>query len=167
MNRYKHTAIIVLSILLTAFSIEPDDRDQTVYHPILMNKKDLRSSIFNQAPKEFVNPGKIYIYKNMIYIVDLFTGIHVINNTIPSDPQKTGFIYIPGVMDLAIKDDVLFADNSVDLVSINISNYPQIDILDRKEDVFPEPTPPDLPWIPWAYSAHRRPAGTVIVAWVK
>ncbi len=167
MTRFTYPAAIILTILLAAFSFEPDDRDQTAYHPILMNKSDLPNSIFNQAPRDFENPGKIYLYENMIYIVDLFTGIHVIDNTNPSDPQKTGFIYIPGVMDLAIKNKVLFADNSIDLVSINIGNYPQIEVLDRKEGVFPEPTPPDLEWIPWSYSAHRRPEGTVIVAWVK
>jgi hypothetical protein len=70
-------------------------------------------------------------------------------------------------MDLAIRNDVLYADNSIDLVSIDISSYPQISILDRLAEVFPEPTPPDLEWIPWSYSAHRRPENTVIVAWVK
>lgn len=153
--------------MLTALSIEPDDRDQTTYMPIVMKRSDLPKSVFMQDAREFENPGKIYIYGNMIFIIDLFKGIHIINNQDPSNPQKTGFLHIPGVMDLAVRNDILFADNSIDLVSIDISSYPQIQVLDRVTEVFPEPTPPDLLWIPWAYSSGRRPENTVIVAWVK
>lgn len=158
---------IVAVFLITSLSIEPDDRDQTAYVPILMKKSELPASVFMQETREFETPGKIYIYGNMIYIVDLFKGIHIIDNQDPSNPQKTGFLHIPGVMDLAIRNNVLYADNSIDLVSIDISSYPQISILDRVAEVFPEPTPPDLEWIPWSYSAGRRPENTVIVAWVK
>ncbi|TVQ86236.1 MAG: hypothetical protein EA393_12425 [Bacteroidetes bacterium] len=158
---------IVAVLMLTAISVEPDDRDQTAYVPIFMKKSDLPNSVFIQEAREFETPGKIYIYGNMIYIVDLFKGIHIIDNQDPSNPLKIGFLYIPGVMDLAIRNNVLFADNSIDLVSIDISSYPQISILDRVAEVFPEPTPPDLLWIPWAYSSKRRPENTVIVAWVK
>ena len=66
---------------------------------------------------------------------------------------------------MAIRNNVLFADNAIDLVSLDISQYPEITILDRVEDVFPEATPPDLDWIPWQYSKGNRPANTVIVAW--
>jgi hypothetical protein len=157
----------VAILLLTGLSFEPDDRDQTAYVPILMKKSDLPASVFMQEAREFENPGKIYFYGSSIYIVDLFRGIHIIDNQDPANPHKTGFLHIPGVMDLAIRNDVLYADNSIDLVSIDISSYPQISILDRLAEVFPEPTPPDLEWIPWSYSAHRRPENTVIVAWVK
>lgn len=153
--------------MLTAISIEPDDRDQTAYVPVIMKKSDLLNSVFMQDAREFETPGKIYIYENMIFIVDLYKGIHIIDNQDPSNPHKIGFLYIPGVMDLAIRNNVLFADNSIDLVSIDINSYPEIQILDRVTEVFPEPTPPDLLWIPWAYSSNRRPENTVIVAWVK
>lgn len=158
---------IGLVFLMSALSIEPDDRDRTAYYPVLMNKDDLPASVFNLPAREFENPGKIYIHEGRIYIIDLFKGIHVIDNLDPENPQKIGFIYIPGVMDMAIKGHFLFADNAIDLVAVDISGYPQIEVLDRKEAVFPEPTPPDMDWIPWAYSAYKRPKNTVIVAWTK
>ncbi len=167
MKALRKISIFLLLPLLMGFSYEPDDRDLTRYRPILMKRSDLASSIFMQPPQEFTNPGKIYLYKENIYMVDLFTGIHVIDNQNPADPQKTGFIHLPGVVDLSVKDDVLFADNATDLVSIDINNFPQISIISRVEAVFPEHTPPDLEWIPYQYTSSMRPENTVIVAWVK
>lgn len=167
MKNLRKILVFLLIPLLMGFSWEPDERDYTKYKPILMKRSDLAESVFLQPVKDLSTPGKIYLYGNNIYIVDLYTGIHVIDNQNPADPQKTGFIHIPGVVDLSIRNNVLYADNATDLVSIDISNYPQISILDRVTDVFPEHTPPDLEWIPFAYSSQRRPENTVIVAWKK
>ncbi|MFW5725318.1 MAG: hypothetical protein ACOCX0_02635 [Bacteroidota bacterium] len=161
------TLIFMVIFMIMGFDIEPDDKTFTEYTPILLKRSDLPASVFMQPAKDFSNPEKIYIYNDHIYIVDLFSGIHVINNQDPSNPQKTGFIHIPGCMDLAIKNEVLYADNAIDLVSVDLSNYPQIAVLDRVEDVFPEPTPPDMTWIPWAWSPSKRPSDTVIVGWQK
>ncbi len=161
--------IFVFGALLLLISWRPDydHLDWTEYYPVLMHKADLENSVINLQPQDFVNSGKVYIYGNNIYIVELYKGIHVIDNTTPSSPEKIGFINIPGTIDVAIKDNVLFADNAVDLVSIDISNYPTIQLLDRVNDVFPELTPPDLDFIPYGYSVYSRPPNTVIVAWVK
>lgn len=167
MKTLRTLAFAAAVLLLTSISIEPDERDLTAYTPVLMKKSDLPASVFMQPPQDFRFPGKIYIYGNYIFIVDLFRGIHVIDNHDPANPHSTGFLHIPGVMDLAIREQVLYADNSIDLVSIDISGYPQINILDRLAGIFPEPTPPDLDFIPWAYSSHKRPANTVIVGWKK
>ncbi len=157
--------LIVIPLLMLVWSFEPVDQNASAYTPVLMKRTDLPASVFFQQEREFINPGKIYLYGNFIFIADLFKGIHVIDNSDPENPWKTGFIHIPGVMDLAIKDHVLFADNSIDLISVDISAYPQITVLNRVEDVFPEATPPDLDWIPWQFSKENRPPNTVIVAW--
>lgn len=167
MQNQRKIFIFLLIPLLMGFSFEPDERDLTKYKPLLMKKSDLAVSVFMESAKDFTNPGKIYLYDDTIFIVDLFTGIHVIDNQNPANPQKAGFIHIPGVVDLSVRNNVLYADNATDLVSIDISSFPQINILDRVPDVFPEHTPPDLEWIPYSYSSAKRPANTVIVAWVK
>ena len=150
---------------LMGISFEPEDPTQ--YRPVLMKKSDLPASVFFQSIRDFENPGKIYLYQDRIFIVDLFRGIHVINNQNPEEPHKTGFIHIPGIMDIAIQNNVLFADNAIDLVAIDLQNYPDLNVLDRKQAVFPEPAPPDLEYIPGKFSAHNRPPETVIVGWVK
>ncbi|HMM10962.1 MAG TPA: hypothetical protein PKE03_02575 [Bacteroidales bacterium] len=154
---------VAVIVLLTAFDWEPDWQSASGYAPVLMRKDDLRNSIIWQEARDFQRPGKIYIYGSTIFIVDVYKGIHLINNTDRTNPQKSGFILIPGVLDLAVRDSVIYADNAIDLVAIDIRALPQISILDRVEEVFPEPVAPDMMWW-WGF---RKPEGTVVVGWNK
>jgi hypothetical protein len=147
--------------MATSFS----PRHTSGFQPVLLSRDDLHKSVFLQPVREYSNPGKIYLYQNNIYIVDTFKGIHVIDNSDPKTPTKIGFIHIPGCMDLSIRNNVLFADNAVDLVSIDLSNYPAITILNRINDVFPEPTPPGETTIPNEFTSRNRPANTIITGW--
>jgi len=154
---------IVSAIALNSYSIyAPTD-----YEPVLLSRDDLKKSISNQEPREIITPGKIYLYSNKIFIVDNYKGIHVFDNTEHTHPKAMGFIYAPGCIDMAIKDDILYLDNAVDLVAINIAAYPEITVADRVSDVFPEPCPPGYDYIPSEYRDKNRPKNTVIVNWVK
>lgn len=161
----KPNLVVIAVFLIINLSLSPDSEPGTAYTPYLIAKEDLANSVFMQAAREFENPGKIYLYGNKIYIVDLFRGVHVIDNQNRLAPVKTGFIHIPGVKDIAIKDSVLYADNAIDLVAIDIRAYPVISVIDRVELVFPEPLPPDLTFIPHRYSRQNRPDNTVLVGW--
>jgi hypothetical protein len=160
-----YAALLLLLVIITSFSREWEP--QTAYSPLLIKKEDLPKSVFMQQSREFENPGKIYMYGNYIFVVDKFSGVHVIDNQDRTNPQKTGYIHISGVMDVAVRDSVLYADNAVDLVAIDLRSYPQIDVFQRVAGVFPEPLPPDLGWLPSRYSARNRPPNTVIVGWFK
>jgi hypothetical protein len=165
MRTLKPTFIVLAVFFLASFSrdIEPG----TAYTPILLKKDDLPKSVFFKEAQDFENPGKIYLYGSGIYIVDSYKGIHVIDNQDKANPTKTGFIHIPGVMDVAIRDEVLYADNAVDLVAINLRNYPEISVISRAGDVFPELLPPDLNGMPSRFQPSNRPKNTVIVGWYK
>lgn len=165
-RKFNWMTLIIPLFILMGFSIR-DTEPETQYRPVLLSRNDLPKSVFHQSAREFSLPGKIYLYGQWIFVVDQYTGIHVIDNTNPSAPVKSGFIHIPGVLDVAVRDSVLFADNAVDLVSINLRTYPGIQVLDRIRDVFPEPTPPDLNYIPASYASRNRPKNTVIVGWEK
>ena len=49
-------------------------------------------------------------------------GVHVIDNSDLSNPQKIGFINIEGNIDIALKGDYIYADDYYNLVVIDISN---------------------------------------------
>lgn len=110
--------------------------------PVYMSFEEFRSSIQNEAARDLEKPGKIYFYNNYIFINEYMEGIHIINNTNPSLPQNIGFIKIPGNVDIAIKDDILYADTYIDLVTINISDLNNISVVGRLENVFPYTLPP-------------------------
>jgi len=165
MKPMKIVMLLLIAAALTSTSNEYDWR--TNYLPVLLSRDDLQKSIEIQSARDFNQPEKVYLYGQTVFIVEKFEGIHVIDNSNPEDPKKTGFIHIPGCTDVAVKDEVLFSDNAVDLVSIDIGNFPEIKELDRFRDVFPEHTPPDLDYIPSKFSSRLRPQNTVITKWEK
>ncbi|RZL47035.1 MAG: hypothetical protein EOP00_13175 [Pedobacter sp.] len=141
----------------------------TSYTPVLMTKLALASSVKLQTATPIGIAAKIYHKDNYIFISERFKGVHIIDNSNPSAPINKRFISIPGCVDMAIKNNVLYADNAVDLVSINLTlaQSGDLQVLKRIEDVFPELMPPDGLQIPDKFTKRNRPANTIIVNWVK
>ena len=104
--------------------------------PVYMSYDLLRSSVYDTLPIEFEHPGKIYIKDNYLFINEVKEGIHIVDNSDPSNPEVITFINIPGNVDLAIMDNTLFADSYVDLVVLDISDFNDIREVTRIEDVF-------------------------------
>lgn len=136
----------------------------TNYTPILMDRSELDNSIKILDPKPLKKTGKIYRYQHWLFINEKFEGLHVYNNQDPSNPEAIAFLKIPGNIDLAIKDDVMYVDNAVDLVALDFSTD-QVNILSRSKDVFPELVPPDFGDVPDEFLPENRPANTVIIKW--
>lgn len=106
------------------------------YRPIYMEKnKAMQVDIKGVQPLE--DPGKIYWYYNYMMLTDKGKGVHVIDISNPASPQKVSFISIPGVNDVAVKSNFLYADNITDLVVFNISNVQNITYEKRVKDVYP------------------------------
>ncbi len=76
--------------------------------------------------------GKIYTKDNFLYVSEPGKGIHVIDNSNPSAPQKVRFVAIPGNMDVAMKGDILYADSYMDLLAIDMKTNK----VTRVNDVF-------------------------------
>src|SRR5258706_2819659 len=108
------------------------------YVPLYRTKAEVRANIRSNAPKELVNTGKLYMYGNYIFLNEVDKGIHVIDNSNPSQPGNIAFIDIPGNVDLAVKGNILYADLYTDLVAIDISNPANIVVKKIVDFVFPE-----------------------------
>ena len=155
---------LIIPFLFTSSAYEfynPSD-----YYPILMKRSELEKSVFVRDNQEIEKTGKIYYKDNIIYLNEVYKGIHVIDNSNPESPQKITFINIPGCIDIAIKNNSLLADNAIDLVSIDLSNgAKELHVTKRIRNVFPESTPPDLDYIPAVFNHNNRPENTIIVGW--
>ncbi len=92
------------------------------YRPIYVQASQFRIDPVFEESRTFVNPGKIYFYDNMIFINEKYEGIHIIDNSSPENPQNIGFIAIPGNVDVAIRNNKLYADNYADLITVDISD---------------------------------------------
>jgi hypothetical protein len=113
----------------------------TANAPVYLSYGDLRSAVKMTAAHELNNPGKIYFKDQYIFINEKMKGVHVFDVSDPKNPQNKGFIEIPGNVDIAIKDNILYADSYVDLVSIDVSNFAGIKEVGRVQKVFPYTLP--------------------------
>ncbi len=113
-----------------------------VNSPVYMTKSEFRNSVKVLKSESISNPGKIYFKDHYIFINEPLKGIHVIDNTNPSAPVNVTFISIPGNVDMAIKDSILYADSFVDLVAMNISDINNIYETGRIDSIFPYSLPP-------------------------
>jgi hypothetical protein len=109
--------------------------------PLYMSLNDLRSAVEMTEPEEISIPGKIYFKDNHLFINEVEKGIHVIDNSDPSNPVTQAFINIPGNVDMAIRGNVLYADSYVDLVALDISDLDNVTELKRIREIFPKTIP--------------------------
>ena len=106
------------------------------YTPIQLTLADLRQAVSSKAPQTLVEPGKLYVKDQYLFIVEIKRGIHVFDNSDPSNPKAISFLNIPGNVDMAVRDNILYADSYVDLVALDISNPAAIKEVSRTETGF-------------------------------
>ena len=156
---------LTIPILMSGCGKQVEYEPTSNFQPILMERDELERSITFTDPQPLVNAGKIYIKDHLLFINELYKGVHVYDNSNPSNPIALGFITVPGNVDISVDGNIMYADNAVDLVAFSF-NSNGIQVLDRNRDVFPELSPPDLPgYIPFEFTKEERPENTVIVRW--
>lgn len=138
-NFFKAIAVLFLFSFLNSCVKDNITRSHTYsyYLPVYKTTAEVRANIKSNAPQPVVNPGKIVILGNYIFLNEVDKGIHVIDNSNPSSPRNVAFIDIPGNMDLALKGSTLYADLYIDLVTLDISNPFNVTVKKYNEGVFP------------------------------
>ena len=101
--------------------------------PVYSTSAEIKAAAGFKAPQEIHKAGKIYFYENFIFVNEIGEGIHFIDNSNPASPNPVGFLNIPGNLDLAIQNDLLYADSYIDLIVFDISNLNQIKEVSRIE----------------------------------
>jgi len=152
--------LIVASFVLMGCPIPVSDEE--MYYPVFMSRTTLESSMqYMEGERDMKVTGKIYYWGNYIFVNERYQGVHVINIENPENPIKEGFIVAHGCLDMAVKENILYLDNAVDLVSFDLNTK---QITSRLRNVFPEPLPPDDLSFCHIYD---RPDGYIIVEWIK
>ena len=130
--------LIGLSLSMTSCLKDVCDETRTFiqYDPIYLTYDQIRVDIKADSGRELNNPGNIYVYKNYLLINEVREGVHIFDNSDPNNPVNLAFISIPGNVDMAIQDDILFVDNYMDVLSIDISDPLNPILKDRQEDVY-------------------------------
>lgn len=139
----KKYLILLLAFFLSAVvysCIEDEERD-AAFGGVLMGYSPLYASAEEAEVKMLPSrsldkPGKIYVFGDWLFVNERMKGVHIINNKNPENPINTAFLQVAGNIDMALKDGVLFLDQSGSLITVNISNPEQIILGERIENVF-------------------------------
>ncbi|MFV0391295.1 MAG: LVIVD repeat-containing protein [Paludibacteraceae bacterium] len=143
MNKLNCIFYTLLVMILSACSNNVyETTTYKINEPVFMPTGIFRKSVkVNQESRNIEKQGKIAFYKNYMYLSEPEKGIHIIDNRNPSSPRQVGFIELIGNVDMAIKDNILYADSYIDLVWFDVSNPSSPLLSGRKEDVFPTALP--------------------------
>lgn len=133
----------------------------TVNEPVYMPFSEFRAAKPVQPARKMVNPGKICLYGDFLFINEITEGIHVVDNSNPANPTIVAFIELTGNMDITVRDNLLYADSYIDLVGFDISQPTQSKVVSRAENVFPYVLPPIDNDYPVTYDLEKG----VIVDW--
>lgn len=136
--------IIIPILLLSIFFSGCKDKYTEQYlslEPVYLTYQEFRASVKVVNQQDLVKPGKIYTIGNYIFINEIMKGVHVYNNINPASPQYVGFINIPGNVDLAVKNNIMYADSYIDLVAIDITDPGKATEVGRIQSVFPYSVP--------------------------
>ncbi|OHD38455.1 MAG: hypothetical protein A2015_06570 [Spirochaetes bacterium GWF1_31_7] len=113
--------------LISVISFSCSYEEVVIYSPVYMSYEEMRSPVKSVIePQEVTNAGKIYYYDPYLLINEVEKGIHFYDNTNPSTPVYLGMVAIIGNIDMAVRDGVLYADNYVDLLALDISGLPDL-----------------------------------------
>ncbi|NUO02408.1 MAG: hypothetical protein HUU01_17515 [Saprospiraceae bacterium] len=134
------TLALGTAILITFSGCLKDKCESTLtyqaYQPVYVKMDEVRNELRTEAPRTLKTPGNIYVYQNYLFIAEHREGIHVIDNSDPSNPTSVSFIKIPGCENMAVRGNILYANSYVDLVSLDISNPLSVQLVCRTNDMF-------------------------------
>jgi hypothetical protein len=131
------TGIIMVSVTTSCFKGSCTDTiSYIIADPVLFDESDYRKDVAFLPAQEMSEPGKIYYYNNFLLVNERYKGVHVIDNSDPRNPIKMGFIEITGNVDMAIQNNVLYADAFTDLLAIDLSNLQAPRIIKRDLNIF-------------------------------
>ncbi len=160
----------LLTLLACARQEQPQPEDAYLYasyRPLLMTRTALESAVAALPPQTMHNTGKIFLRGAYVFINEKFEGIHVIDNHDPSHPRPVSFLRIPGNVDLAVRGNLLYADNGPDLVTVDVSDPANAHVTGRVRDAFRELPMPEAGLLEDASQPANRPADAVVVGWRK
>ena len=112
-----------------------DNMEYYQYNSVTMTLAEIRSDIVvDIMERQIQNPGKMYYYKDHLFINEKGKGVHVYNNINVANPSYVAYYSIPGNFDIVIKDDILIADNAMDMITLDISDLTSPQFLNRIEN---------------------------------
>ena len=130
--------------------------------PVYLSYRDLRQAVRVESARPPDNLGRIYIYGDYLFLNEVNQGLHIVDNRNPESPETLAFIRIPGNTEVAIRDNYLYADSYVDLITLDLNDPLNIQLIGRQQDIFPYDAFQNIPYnISFRQSAIDASLGVV------
>ena len=105
-------------------------------NPVYMDYETLRSAVQVTEARPLSDVSRVYIYQNAVLLNSRNQGIHVLDNTDPANPRNVAFIEIPGNTEISVRDNNLYVDSYIDLVTLSISDANNVTEVAREQNIF-------------------------------
>lgn len=160
----KHLCILLL-VCITSLSCVTDRTSDDVdtvdlltnYDAITLDRPTFEASVALEDARSIINSGKIYVFNGLLFVNEKNKGFHIFDNENPSSPVALAYIKAPGATDLAIKNEVYYINQAVDLIAVTYDKQTaNLQVTKRIREVFPPKVSPDG-------FIHDIPDGEIIV----
>ncbi|MFT3901844.1 MAG: hypothetical protein QM727_01630 [Niabella sp.] len=156
--------ILALACVMILFACKDKDVQVMGYEPIYGDPADLKE-ISLQAARAVESGGKIYVVGDMLYQVENGKGIHIMDISTPSKPEKAGFIKVPGCQEVSVKGDYIYTNNMSDLVIIRHEGN-GVKLAKRLPDMFDRQQVPSRPPERGKFICPDKNKG-IVIGWQK
>ncbi|MCC8154500.1 MAG: hypothetical protein LIP01_09965 [Tannerellaceae bacterium] len=169
----KKLVCIVSALIILCAGCSNDNVIKQTYRyqinePVFMDVNEFRELLsFTEVPQSIEQQGKICFYKGYLYISEPDKGIHIIDNQDPSNPLRKGFVELAGNHDIAVKDNLLYADALIDLVWFDLTDPSKPEYKGRLENIFVTALPPCENGFGYDYKAvyEGQSKNQIVVGW--
>ncbi len=137
---------LILQSCVFQFETEGDEPliDSQEYEAITLNRTEFENAVQIKPVQNMRQSGKIYLYQNYVFINDVNKGFHCFRYNPNHQPIAHSYIDIPGATDLAIRNNILYINQAVDLVSLQCNaDFTEILNIHRNRNVFPQKPAPN------------------------
>ncbi len=135
--------ILLLFVTALCYSCANDFGKKTVTYTkgnaIYGDLAEFRATPLLAHARDISDPGKIFVYNDLILVGEEGFGIHILDNSDPNNPAPVSFLNIPGNKEYYVSDGILYAESMYDMLQIDVSNMHQPLLLTRIENAFMDP----------------------------
>lgn len=128
--------LLMACLFTSCFNTPPPsfpEGDIVGYEPIYLTEVD--NSIVLTAERPVEDPGQIYLLGDLIFLNDVGKGIHIIDNTDPSNPVNRGFLQVQGSENIVVRNGIVYVNQYNSLLAIDVNDPDNIEIVSRDLDV--------------------------------
>lgn len=121
----RYTLILAIGSFLISSCVQEEctaTRSYVSYQPVFKTLEEINQAITFTEDRVLENPGKFFYYQDMILINEKDKGVHLIDNSDLSNPQKLGFLNIEGNIDISLSGNYLYADTYNNILVMDISD---------------------------------------------